>query len=285
MTRLLREPLLHFLVLGAALFGLFGLVGKKDAEAPATIVISAERVTNLADRFARTWRRPPTAQELQGLVEDDIRDEVFYREGKAAGLDRDDFLIRRRVRQKMEFLAEDIAAADPSDDQLAAYLASNPERFRTEDRLTFQHVFLSASRRGSALDGDVKQIAATLVSANGTADAAAIGDPFLLGETFRQMQHSDVARTFGEGFAKQLSVADTGRWQGPVVSSFGAHFIFVDERTKGSLPSLETVREVVQREWLHARRIEADARLYRTLRDGYRIVVETPTASAAEAKQ
>jgi len=284
-TRLLREPLLHFLVLGAALFGLFGLVGKKDAEVPATIVISAERVTNLADRFARTWRRPPTQHELQGLIEDEIRDEVFYREGKAAGLDRDDFLIRRRVRQKMEFLAEDIAVADPSDDQLAAYLASNPERFRSEDRLTFQHVFLSASRRGSALDGDVKQIAATLVSANGTADAAAIGDPFLLGETFRQMQHSDVARTFGEGFAKRLSVADIGRWQGPVVSSFGAHFVFVEERTEGSLPPLETVREAVQRDWLNARRIEADARLYRTLRDRYRIVVETPRASAAEAKQ
>jgi len=284
-TRLLREPLLHFLVLGAALFGLFGLVGKKDGEAPATIVISAERVTNLADRFARTWRRPPTQHELQGLVEDDIRDEVFYREGKAAGLDRDDFLIRRRVRQKMEFLAEDIAVADPSDDQLAAYLASNPERFRTEDRLTFQHVFLSASRRGSALHEDAKQIAATLVSANDTADAAAIGDPFLLGETFRQMPQSDVARTFGEGFARQLATAELGRWQGPVVSSFGAHFIFVDERTKGSLPSLETVREVVQREWLHARRIEADARLYRALRDRYRIVVETPRAAAAEAKQ
>jgi len=284
-TRLLREPLLHFLVLGAALFGLFGLVGKKDAEAPATIVISAERVTNLANRFARTWRRPPTAQELHGLVEDEIRDEVFYREGKAAGLDRDDFLIRRRVRQKMEFLAEDIAAADPSDDQLSAYLASNPERFRTEDRLTFQHVFLSASRRGSALDGAVKQIAATLVSANGTADAAAIGDPFLLGETFRQMPESDVARTFGEGFARQLGTAELGRWQGPVVSSFGAHFIFVDERTEGGLPPLETVREAVQREWLNARRIEADAKLYRALRDRYRIVVETPRASAAEAKQ
>jgi len=284
-ARLLREPLFQFLALGATLFALYGLVGKRNAEAPEKIVVSASRIANLADGFARTWRRPPSEQELQDLIKDYIRDEVFYREGRAAGLDRDDAVIRRRVRQKMEFLAEDIAAADPSDDQLAAYLASNPERFRTEDRLTFQHVFLSASRRGSALDGDVKQIAATLVSANGTADAAAIGDPFLLGETFRQMQHSDVARTFGEGFAKRLSVADIGRWQGPVVSSFGAHFIFVDERTEGSLPSLETVREVVQREWLHARRIEADARLYRALRDRYRIVVETPRASAAEAKQ
>ena len=151
--------MLHFLVLGAALFGLFSMVGKKDAEAPAKIVISASRVATLADRFARTWRRPPTEQELQGLVEDYIRDEIFYREGRAAGLDRDDVVIRRRVRQKMEFLAEDMAAAEPSEEQLAAYLASNPERFRTEDRLTFHHVFLSATRRGSALDGDAKQIA------------------------------------------------------------------------------------------------------------------------------
>ena len=113
MRSLLREPLLHFLVIGAALFGLYGLVGKKEAE-PAKIVVSAERVANLADRFARTWRRPPTQEELDGLVEDDIRDEVLYREGRAAGLDRDDAVIRRRVRQKMEFLAEDMAASAPS---------------------------------------------------------------------------------------------------------------------------------------------------------------------------
>jgi hypothetical protein len=113
--------LLHFLVLGAAMFGLFSMIEKKDAEAPTKVVISASRVTTIADGFARTWRRPPTEQELQDLVEDYIRDEVFYREGRAAGLDRDDFVIRRRVRQKMEFLAEDMAAAEPSDEELAAY--------------------------------------------------------------------------------------------------------------------------------------------------------------------
>ncbi len=284
--RLLREPLLHFLVLGAALFALFGVVSKKDAEAPATVVISAARVASLADRFARTWRRPPTQEELQGLVEDDVRDEIFYREGRAAGLDRDDFVIRRRVRQKMEFLAGDMAAADPSEEQLAAYLASNPERFRTEDRLTFHHVFLSATRRGGALDEDAKQIAATLVHTNAAVEAATIGDPFLLGETFRQMPQSDVARTFGEGFAKQLAGMDPGRWQGPISSSFGAHFIFVDERTRGSLPPLDTVREAVQREWLNARRVAAEDKLYRSLRDRYQIVVEPPPkAAASETKR
>ena len=170
---------------------------------------------------------------MQGLVEDYIRDEIFYREGRAAGLDRDDFVIRRRVRQKMEFLAEDMAAAEPSDEQLAAYLASNPERFRTEDRLTFHQIFLSATRRGSALDSDAQQMAETLARASAAVDTAAIGDPFLLGEEFREMSRSDVARTFGEGFAEQLSAVTPGRWQGPIPSSFGAHFVFVDERANG----------------------------------------------------
>jgi hypothetical protein len=257
------------------------MVGKKDAEAPTKVVVSASHVATLADRFARTWRRPPTEQELQGLVEDYIRDEIFYREGRAAGLDRDDVVIRRRVRQKMEFLAEDMAAVEPSDEQLATYLASNPERFRTEDRLTFRQVFLSATRRGSGLDGDAREIAKTLAGTSAPVAPAAIGDPFLLGEEFREMSQSDVARMFGEGFAKQLSAVKPGRWQGPIPSSFGAHFVFIDERAKGGLPPLDSVRDAVQREWLNARRIEAEEKLYRTMRDRYHIVVETPPKAAA----
>jgi hypothetical protein len=278
---LLREPLLHFLVLGAALFGLFVMVDKKGAEAPTKIIISASRVGTLADRFARTWRRPPTEQDLQGLVEDYIREEIFYREGRAAGLDRDDSVIRRRVRQKMELLAEDMTAAEPSNEQLAAYLASNPQRFWTEDRVTFHQVFLSSTRRGGALENDAKRLAATLARTSTAAETAAIGDPFLLGEDFRQMSQSDVARTFGEGFAEQLSTLEPGRWQGPILSSFGVHFIFVDERAKGRLPPLDTVREAVHREWLNARRIEAERELYRTLRERYQIVVETTLNAAA----
>jgi hypothetical protein len=282
-ARLLREPLVQFLALGAVLFALYGVAGKRSADAPDKIVVSASRIATLGDGFTRTWRRPPSEQELQGLIEDYIRDEVFYREGRAAGLDRDDSVIRRRVRQKMEFLAEDMAAAEPSDEELAAYLASNAERFWTEDRLIFHHVFLSATRRGSALEGDAKQIADTLARSSASARTASIGDPFLLGEEFREMSQSDVARTFGEDFAKQLSAVERGRWQGPIPSSFGVHFVFVDERAKGSLPSLDAVREAVQREWLNARRIEAEQKLYRNLQDRYQIVVETlPKAAASE---
>ena len=160
------------------------------------------------DGFARTWRRPPSEQELQDLIEDYIRDEVFYREGRAAGLDRDDVVIRRRVRQKMEFLAEDMSVPEPNDEQLAAYLAANPERFRTEDHLTFRHVFLSATRRQNTIDSDSKQVASILARADAAVDATALGDPFLLGEEFRGVSATKVTNQFGERFRQ----TDISRW-------------------------------------------------------------------------
>ena len=282
-VRLLREPLLQFLALGAMLFALYGLAGKRSAETPQKIIVSASRVANLGDGFARTWRRLPNEQELQGLIEDYIRDEVFYREGRAAGLDRDDVIIRRRVRQKMEFLADDMSVPQPSDEQLAAYLASNPERFRAEDQLTFHQVFLSATRRANTIDSDSKQLASILARADGAVDATVLGDPFLLGEEFRNVSPSKVTSIFGERFAKQISVMEKGRWQGPISSGFGQHFVFISEWVSGNLPPLDAVRPVVHREWANARRLEAEQKLYASLRNRYEIVVEEPRAKAAEA--
>ena len=282
-VRLLREPVLQFLALGAMLFALYGLAGKRSAEAPEKIVVSASRVANLGDGFARTWRRLPNEQELQALIEDYVRDEVFYREGRAAGLDRDDVIIRRRVRQKMEFLADDMSVPEPSDEQLAAYLASNPERFRAEDQLTFHQVFLSATRRANTIDSDSKQIASILARADGAVDATVLGDPFLLGEEFRNVSPSKVTSIFGESFAKQISVMEKGRWQGPISSGFGQHFVFISEWVSGNLPPLDAVRPVVHREWANARRLEAEQKLYASLRNRYEIVVEEPRAKAAEA--
>jgi hypothetical protein len=265
------------------LFALHGLVGKAGTDASEKIVVSASRIANLGDGFSRTWRRPPSEQELQGLIEDYIRDEVFYREGRAAGLDRDDAVIRRRVRQKMEFLAEDMSVPEPSDEQLAAYLASNPERFRAEDHLTFRHVFLSATRRQNTIDSDSKQVASILARADAAVDATALGDPFLLGEEFRGVSATKIMNQFGERFAKRILAMEEGRWQGPVTSGFGQHFVFISERVSGGLPPLDDIRPAVRREWANARRLEAEQKLYVSLRERYEIVVEAPAAKAAEA--
>jgi PPIC-type PPIASE domain len=278
---LLREPLLQFLVLGAAVFGLFHFVGK-NAETPDRIVVSAARIASLADGFARTWQRSPSKEELQGLIDDYIRDEVFYRAGRAASLDRDDVVIRRRVRQKMEFLAEDIP--EPSEQQLAAFLESHSKRFRTEDRLTFRQVFLSAARRASTLDDDSKQLASVLAGADTAVDTARLGDPFLLGEEFRAVSQNDVAGLFGDGFAKRLAVMEPGRWLGPIASTFGQHFVYVSERVAGSLPPLDAVRQAVRTEWTNARRLEAEQKLYASLRKRYEIVVEAPPAKSAQVE-
>ena len=282
--RLLKEPLLQFLALGAMLFALFGFVGKRSADAPEKIVVSASRIANLGDGFVRTWRRRPSGQELQGLIEDYVRDEVFYREGRAAGLDRDDVIIRRRVRQKMEFLAEDMSVPEPSDEQLLAYLASNPERFRAEDQITFHQVFLSAMRRANTIEKDSEQLATVLARADAAVDTTALGDPFLLGEQFRGVSPNKVTSIFGEDFAKRIAAMETGRWHGPVSSGFGQHFVFISERVSGGLPSLDAVRPAVRREWANARRLEAEQKLYASLRGRYEIVVEAPPAKAASAE-
>jgi hypothetical protein len=222
---------------------------------------------------------------LQGLIENYIRDEVFYRAGKAAGLDRDDVVIRRRVRQKMEFLAEEIAVPEPSEEQLAAFLASNPERFRTEDRLTFRQLFLNPSRRTGTIDRDLERVRAALSRADAAIDATGLSDPFLLGEEFRAVSLRDTAGTFGESFARQVFAAEQGRWQGPIASTYGLHFIFINDRKKGgSVSPLDTVRPAVIREWANARRIEAEQKLYRSLRDRYEIIVEAVPPQAAAVR-
>jgi hypothetical protein len=282
--RLLAEPLLHFVVLGAALFGLFSLVGKKEAEEPAKIVISAGRIENLANGFARIWQRPPSADELRGLVDDYIHDEVFYREGKALGLDRDDIVVRRRLRQKLEFMAEDVTVAEPSDEQLAAYQAANSERFRSEDRVTFRQVYLSAARH-ETLDHDANLMAAKLAAEKPGTDAASLGDHFLLGGEFHSVARSDVVGTFGQHFADAVFDMEPGRWTGPVSSGYGLHFVRVDERTQGSLRPLESVKPAVRREWMNARRVDAERTLYETLRARYQIVIEAPAGERKAGDQ
>ena len=272
MKRLLREPLIQFLILGGALFGLHAAFAGREPEPPGKIVVTAAQVASQRETFARTWQRPPTQEELKGLVEDYVREEVYYREGKALGVDRDDIVIRRRIRQKMEFFAEDMAAAEPTDGELEAYLAAHPERFRTEESLSFRHVFLNA-KRGNAVVADADGLAKSLAHAD-PADPALPGDGFLLGSEFNSVRRRDVARDFGEPFAERLFSLDEGRWQGPLSSPFGLHFILVTERSEGGMPPLAAVRAAVEREWANARRVGKLETFYGTLRDRYEIVVE-----------
>jgi hypothetical protein len=220
--------------------------------------------------FSRTWQRPPTAEEVDALVSEHIRDEVIYREAIAMGLDRDDAIIRRRMRQKMEFVADLSADVEPTDVELKSYVSKNPERFRSEPRFFFNHVYFPA---GAAPEADELE---RLVDAlnGGTADASIAGSAFLAGLEFRDLGRSAVAQAFGESFASSIERTTFDGWAGPVTSAFGTHLVRVSERTKARDVPFEEVREAARREWLHARKVAANEALYERLRSRYVVTIE-----------
>ncbi len=190
-THFLREPLVHFLVLGAGIFLLAALVGESDQDQPDQIVVSVGQI----DRLVETWQRPPTQAELEGLVEDHIREEILYREALAMGLDRDDTIIRRRLRQKMEFLPQYLVEqAEPTDAELRNYLRENPDAFQVEARVSFQHIYLNLERRGTAAEGDARRLLADLKANGGPVEPAVLSDPILLPYDLESLSESEVAR-------------------------------------------------------------------------------------------
>jgi hypothetical protein len=266
--------LLHFLLLGAGLFLLFRLVGG-DSQAPKEIVVTEARVEALAESFARTWMRPPTAQELTGLVDDYVKEEIFYREAVTMGLDRDDVVIRRRLRQKLEFISEDVAAAqEPTEQQLQDYLDAHAEKFVEPDRQSFQQVYFSPERRGEAAVRDAEKLLNELLAGRGPADPAEAGDPTLLPPGLEAATPQQIANTFGEDFALRVAEAPVGQWTGPIRSSFGWHLLRVAERSPGTTPTLEAIRPIVAREWQSEQRQRLGDQFYQAMRSQYDVRVE-----------
>jgi hypothetical protein len=281
--KFLREPLVHFLLLGAAIFVVYGLVSERDVGKSGHITVTQSKIENLAATFARIWQRPPTNWELDGLIQDYIREEVLYREALALGLDRDDTVIRRRLRQKMEFVSEDFAAqAEPSDEELLTYLESHPEAFTIEPRFTFRQVYLDPQRRGANLARDVDRLLAELQQAGDNGDPATLGDAFLLAHEFESISATDVKKVFGDTFVVGLSALTSGQWQGPVPSGYGVHLVYVSERAEGRIPELADVRDAVRREWANARRLESGEKFYETLLQRYTVTIERPQLPGGE---
>jgi hypothetical protein len=281
MKKFIQEPLLHFAILGAMIFTGYSLVGERDTMQPDSIVVTTGKIGNLAALFERTWQRPPTRQELDGLIQDHVREEVFYREGVALGLDRDDTVIRRRIRQKMDFIIEDMSAqADPGDEVLQDYLQQHAEQFHIAPQFSFRQIYLNPQQRGDAIVDDAENLLAELNQEAGTIDPATLGDRLMLEPAYRELPLHQVSRLFGEEFAEALSSLSAGEWRGPVRSGYGLHLVRIDERLEGRLPELAEVRDSVLREWDNSRRSEAREQFYQSLLERYSVVIEAPQSSA-----
>ena len=250
------------------------------------IFISRGQQENLLNTFSRTWQRPPTPQEYQGLLQDYVRQEIAFRESQAMGLDEGDIVIRRRLRQKLELLAEDVASlAAPTGQELQAYLDEHPADFAVEPRLTLRHVYFSRDRRGAAAEQDALQLLQRISTDGPDGDFERFGDPLPLPSELRDVRESEVARLFGSMFTDGLHGLESGRWSGPVESGFGLHLVFIESREAGRVPELVEVRDAVQREWLSQRRQQAVDMLYERLAENYSVEIEPLIDGEASSKK
>lgn len=281
MKRILKEPLLHFLLLGAVIFAAYNLVSKHVSSEPGKIVITQGQLASMWEGFIRTRQREPNQEEWDGLIRQRVREEVYYREALALGMDKDDSIIRRRLQQKMEFVSDDVVAqAQPTDAQLSVYLQAHPDSFRVDQKVTFRQVFLNPDKHGKDIARDAAQLLAQLNQQGGTTDISKAGDTVMLEQQYDALAAAEVGRIFGDKFAKALPALPVGQWQGPVESAYGMHLVFVTERVGGRVPALAEVHDAVRREWEEDSRLEAKDKFYRALLKQYTVTIEKPESEA-----
>ena len=276
-----REPLVHFLVLGALLF-VVNSFWDRWFPSQGNIVVNEGRVRMLAENFRRTWQRPPTPPELDGLIEEHIRDEILTHEAQRLGLDRDDTVIRRRLRQKLEIITEEAAAsAQPTDAQLQDYLTRYADDFRGESRVAFSQIFLDPTKRGGRIEADLKAMQEQVQQRATSTNWQKLGDQlFVLKPDYALSGEREVATIFGADFANALLDLKQGEWSGPVRSGYGVHLVKVNQVEAPRPVALVDVRPLVEREWRNAQRKAGAEAQYQQLLAGYQIVVKRPQPTA-----
>lgn len=281
MKSLIREPLLHFLLLGAVIFGAYALVSDYSSggdQQLQQIVVSEGQIDALITGFEKVWQRLPSQAELEGLVQSHIREEIMYREALAMGLDRNDSIIRRRLQQKLEFITDDIASiAQAEDADLEAFLAANPDRFRQESRFSFRQIYINTSDRGASALTDAQDLLQRLQNESDDVESLAnAGDRLLMIQPyFENAYEREIRRDLGTGFLEELKLLPAQSWQGPVESGYGLHLVFIDTKEEGRVPLLADIRPAVETEWNLQQRTKANEAFYTALRQGYQVTIQT----------
>jgi hypothetical protein len=270
--KLLSEPLAHFFVLGLALFVLYAVVNDDSGRSAEEIVIDQGRLSGLVANFEKTWQRPPTADELQNMIDSWVREEILYREGIAIGFDLDDPVIRRRVAQKMTFVADGMVPNSPSDEELEVWLAANVSDYEIPAVYTLQQVYIDPQRHSDDLDVFAASIQASL---DNSAEAKSLGDSTLLPAEMTSSSSVELARVFGAEFVSALTEMSVGDWQGPVRSGYGLHFVRIDEHIAAREPVLDEVRAAVVRDVLSDKSQKISEAFYAALSERYTVRIES----------
>jgi peptidyl-prolyl cis-trans isomerase C len=275
----LREPLVHFLLIGAAGFALYGYIHKgESASTNYKIYLSLDDLKQLDISFVSQWQRQPTPDEFTGLVEQFIRQEILYREGLAMGLDKDDIIVKRRMAQKMEFLSEDVTSAhEPSTAELQTWYATHTRLFALPDRATFRHLYFSNDRHGANAKQDAETALRRIAQMpEDTGAEKAHADPFMFQDYYGDRAPYQLAKEFGPAFATELFKLKPGLWQGPIESGYGWHLIWIESIAPGKVPAFEEVVPDVKTAWLSDQKAMQRQKAYATMRGKYEVIAPQP---------
>ncbi len=276
---LLREPLLHFLVIGAGLFVLFSQISDPSVKADHRITITQPNLDSLATAWLKRNGRPPSAQEREQQLEHYIREQVLYREAMAMGLDQDDVIVRRRLAQKMKYLFNDLSLIpEPTEIELGSFLSEHSSNFTSPATITFSQIYLDPSQRDQEINRDAKQLLEQLREITAAVDSINLGDRSLLPYEFTDARKSQVSNMFGTEFSEQTFALPIGSWQGPITSGYGLHLIYIHSRTEARLPPLAEIRDRVAREWRVTKQDAANESFYTSLYQRYDIILDDDIA-------
>ena len=276
MKNIIKDPLFHFLLIGFAIFALYSVMNKDSTSSSTNVInVGASDIDQLKALWQKQWQRPPTKQELDGLVESHIREQVFYREALAMGLDKDDTIVRRRLMQKIEFLVADVSLPEePEASALQKYYQNNLDRYREPARLSFSHIYFSVDQRGERAEQEAKAVLGSLIKTGANSNYPAdYGDRFMLQSSYVDRTTEEIARDFGQQFVDQLTALSPQQWHGPVMSGYGLHLVYISNVEASRVSEFEEVKEQVKNDYLFELRKEANVKVYQKLRERYVINV------------
>lgn len=275
LRRIARQPLVHFLLAGLLLFVGVTVVEHRSSGNSREIRVSAAEIQRLQDVWSRQYGRTPTAAELHNLVDDYVREEIYYREAVASGLDKGDSIIRRRLVEKMEFLSQEVASGEPSDKELQDYFDHNREKFELPAQVAFTHIYFSPSKRGAALQADATRSLDQLRNSNSNVDQVSrLGDAFMLQNEYPLQTAEEIQSLFGVEFSKAIFKSRPGEWEGPIRSSYGLHLVRITQYQPAHSPDLKDVRERVVTDFKNDRLQAATERYYARLRQRYQVSLD-----------
>ncbi len=274
MIRLGREPFVHFLLIGVVIFAVNALNGRAGDAADRRIVVSQQQVQRLVGQWMQTWHRPPSPREIDAAIRDYVKEEIYYREALHLGLDKDDEVVRRRMRAKMEFLAvSQLELQKPTDAMLQAFLEAHAAEYSTDARYSFDQVYVTA-REGDAKA--MERARAILGQLNAGKDWTTAGDPIDAPASLSAAGPTEIARVFGPGLVDGLRKPAIGRWVGPVTSGLGLHLLRVRAVEGARPPRLADVRQVVENDWRAVTLAQREAEGYQALLNAYDVRIERP---------